>query len=507
MKKNKLFFLLISLRRGFFIASFCAKATKDKFALFVFFMRREAQHRFFYIFASLILGFFLAPLPYTLSPTSSLYAAFEDIALGARGEGLANSVTAVEGMDSIGINPAGFGGVRKFMSGTHFLSSYRTGAGDANFRSYAIGALVPKTFKSRNGTMGFLFRYRLNPGYTQEKTMQFGYSTWQLLRTKKGVLDFGGNFKMLGLTAIQSGDSASSFALDIGSILRLGDGKTVGLSFLNINSPAFDLAPITDKAPFTMRVGYAEDREDYLLSIDFVKRSGSSGSDGTYSLNSGYEYLWRTYKSGIFSTRAGLNLGDNSSSLSMGMSYKLVATEIFYSLSLPLTRTINAGHSLSLVIRFGARDIESEYERLIKQEVKYRRDLMEALDESAKREMILKNELNTLKEETDALKKQLNLEIKKTNKTSVAKKKLENIISRQQAASRELKRLEKKRKQNKLNQLRFQFSHDWQSYLKLKTGGAPNDVLKGVLGRIISQYQDTGIDISQATIELQRVIK
>ncbi|MCK5357122.1 MAG: hypothetical protein KAJ48_01905, partial [Elusimicrobiales bacterium] len=127
--------------------------------------------------------------------------------------------------------------------------------------------------------------------------------------------------------------------------------------------------------------------------------------------------------------------------------------------------------------------------------------------ESAKREMILKNELNTLKEETDALKKQLNLEIKKTNKTTVAKKKLENIISRQKKAAGELERLEKKRRQNKLNQLRFQFSHDWQNYLKLKTGGAPKDVLKGVLGRIISGYQDVGIDISQATLELQRVIK
>ncbi|MCK5582363.1 MAG: hypothetical protein KAI33_01155 [Elusimicrobiales bacterium] len=437
----------------------------------------------------------------------NVFGAFEDIALGARGEGLANSVTAIEGMDSMTINPAAFGSVRKFMSGTHFLSSHRTGAGDANLKSYSLGVLVPRMFRSRNGTMGFLFRYRLNHGYTQEKTMQFGYSTWQLLRTEKGILDFGANFKILGLTAIGSGDSANSFALDIGSILRLGDGKTVGLSFLNINNPAFNLDPITDKAPFTTRIGYSEDREDYLLSIDFVKRSGSSGSDGTYSLNSGYEYLWRTYKSGIFSTRAGLSLGDNSSSLSMGMSYKLVATEIFYSFSLPLTRTINAAHALSLVIRFGARDIESEYERLIKQEVKYRRDLMEALDESAKREMILKNELNTLKEETDALKKQLNLEIKKTNKTTAAKKKLESIISRQKKAARELERLERERKQNKLNQLRFQFSHDWQNYLKLKTGGAPKDVLKGVLGRIISSYQDVGIDISQATLELQRVIK
>ena len=154
------------------------------------------------------------------------FAAFEDIALSARGEGLANSVTAVEGMDSMTINPAAFGSVRKFITGTHFLSTHRTGAGDTNLRSYSVGALVPRMFHSRNGTMGFLWQHRSNTN-TQEKTLQFGYSTWQFLRTKKGVLDFGFNFKMLGLTALQSGESASSFALDIGTILRLGDGKTV----------------------------------------------------------------------------------------------------------------------------------------------------------------------------------------------------------------------------------------------------------------------------------------
>ncbi|MCK5584020.1 MAG: hypothetical protein KAI33_09520, partial [Elusimicrobiales bacterium] len=182
-------------------------------------------------------------------------------------------------------------------------------------------------------------------------------------------------------------------------------------------------------------------------------------------------------------------------------------TEIFYSFSAPLTRAVNIGHSVSLVIRFGARDIESEYERLIRQEMKYRTELMSALDESAKREMILKNELNALKKETDDLKKQLNREVKKTNRTFAAKKKLEHIINRRKKAGRELKRLERERRQNKLNQLKFQFSYDWQNYLKLKIGGAPKDVLKGVLGRIISNYQDVGIDISQATIELQKIIK
>ncbi len=47
---------------------------------------------------------------------------------------------------------------------------------------------------------------------------------------------------------------------------------------------------------------------------------------------------------------------------------------------------------------------------------------------------------------------------------------------------------------------------DWQSYLKLKSGGAPAEALKGALQRLVAQYQDTGIDISQATVELQGLL-
>jgi hypothetical protein len=40
----------------------------------------------------------------------------------------------------------------------------------------------------------------------------------------------------------------------------------------------------------------------------------------------------------------------------------------------------------------------------------------------------------------------------------------------------------------------------------MKAGGAPKEVLKGSLQRLLGQYQDAGIDISPATSALQQLV-
>jgi DNA repair exonuclease SbcCD ATPase subunit len=196
-----------------------------------------------------------------------------------------------------------------------------------------------------------------------------------------------------------------------------------------------------------------------------------------------------------------------ATALSAGFGWKHLASEISYGIAVPLTGAVSPAHSLTLALRFGDRDVESEYERLIRQEIKYRKDLVEALDESAKRENLLKGELASMKAETDSLAARLKetQQQKATVKNEAAR--LEAVVRRQAAAEAELKALAEKRAADKLNQLKYDFSVDWQGYLKLKGGGAPADVLKGTLQRMVSQYQDSGIDISQATVELQGLVR
>jgi hypothetical protein len=52
-----------------------------------------------------------------------------------------------------------------------------------------------------------------------------------------------------------------------------------------------------------------------------------------------------------------------------------------------------------------------------------------------------------------------------------------------------------------------EFRRDFEKYLKIKSSNASKDVLIQYLRRIIVEYQDKNVDISPATIELQRLMK
>jgi small-conductance mechanosensitive channel len=87
------------------------------------------------------------------------------------------------------------------------------------------------------------------------------------------------------------------------------------------------------------------------------------------------------------------------------------------------------------------------------------------------------------------------------------KEKLESIIEQQKRNEESLKELEKRREEQKKRMIEDEFKRDFENYLKLKSANTSKDVLIQYLRRIILQYQTEGIDISPATIELQRLVK
>jgi len=440
-----------------------------------------------------------------LSFTVPSFAVFEDIPAGARQAGFGGQGAALEDPLSLYGNPALPGASRKFETGAHFLSSERTTQGPADFAAYGVWALVPRMAYGKMGTLSIAGLYRDDGGVLTEKTISFGWGTWQLRRTAAGVLDLGANLKILQVSG-SGGISASGVGLDLGAAFRPDGNHTVGFSVLNLNNPSFDVG-FKDKAPLVVRLGVSERHEDYTLSLDLAKRTSSSGQPGNVSLNPGVEHVWRTERAGQLFSRTGLNLASRASALSAGLGWKHLASEISYGLSVPLTGAIVPAHSLTLALRFGDQDIEAEYERLIKQEIKYRKDLVEALDESARRENLLKEELSSMKAEIDSLNGRLKDTQAQKASVNSEKERLSAIVKRQAIAESELKAMAEKRKADKLNQLKYDFSLDWQNYLKLKGGGAPTDVLKSSLQRMLTQYQDSGIDISQATVELQSLVR
>lgn len=452
---------------------------------------------------------FFVILVLILHPSSfilSAWAVFEDVPAGARQLGFGGQAAALEDPLSVFSNPALPGASRKFETGADFLASRRTTQGPADFRAYGAWALLPRMSYGRMGTLTLAGIYRDDNGLMTQKTIAFGWATSNLLRTDAGLVDFGANFKILQAAAYDGGDSQSGLGLDLGAVFRPDNTHTAGVSLLNLNNPSFRVGAFKDKAPFVLRAGVCEKREDYVLSLDAAKRTASAGKKGNFSINPGVEHVWRTERAGRIFSRTGLNLAEHASALSAGLGWRRLASEISYGIAVPLTGTINPAHSLTLALRFGDRDIEDEYGRMIRQEIKYRKDLVEALDESARREGLLKEELSSMKAELDSL--NARLKDAQDQKASLAgeKERLAGVVRRQAAAEAELRALAEKRRADKMNQLRYDFSNDWQSYLKLKGGGAPADMLRGSLQRVISQYQDSGVDISQATVELQQLV-
>lgn len=439
-------------------------------------------------------------------PAMPAGAVFEDLPAGARQLGFGGRQAALE--DSLGFyaNPALAGSARKFGSGGHFLSSDRTTQGQEDVKAYGAWALVPRMAYGKMGTLSLGGVYGNYGGELKQKEISIGWGTWHLLRLESGVLDFGVNFKMLSASVSGGEESASGFAVDLGALFRPDDRHTVGLSILNLNNPAFSAGAADDNAPRVLRLGVSERREDFTLSADLAMRSASSGEHGNVSFNPGVEHVWRTERAGRLFSRAGLNLAERATALSAGVGWRRLSTELSYSAAVPLTGGISAAHSLTFSLRFGDRDLESDYERMMRQEIKYRRDLVEALDEAAFREARLKDELTQMKDEIDELSARLRSTRAQEDTERIEKERLEAVVRRQRAAEAELKALAAKRKANKLNQLRHDFKADWKAYVKLKSGGAPGDVLKGSLQRMISQYQDSGIDISQATLELRQLV-
>jgi hypothetical protein len=444
-----------------------------------------------------------------LPPSSFIppaHAAFEDTGIGARMRGLGDSAMALDDINGSVLNPALPGFARKFETGAHFEAGTRSSLGPLDADSYAFNAAIPRMAYGKLGTMSILGRYRTpGPGLT-EKTISLGYATWQLKKASVGVVDLGANLKFMRLASERTDDARMALGLDLGFLWRVNTRNSVGLSLLNVNSPSFKVGALNDKAPLAVRFGVAEKTEDYTLTLDVGSRSGAGGYKGSFSINSGFEYVWRTYRYGIFTSRTGLSLAEKASFLSFGAGYRRLAAEFSYSLLIPVNGTIVPGHAVSINFRFGDKDLESEYERLIRQEIKYRKDLVEALDESTKREVILKDELNGLNEEVDKLNFSLKAANKQKAEVSQAREKLESILERRLRAEAELKSLSEKKAKDQLNRLQLDFLREWRDYLKMRAGGAPKDVLKGALQRLVSQYQGAGIDISPATVELQGLI-
>ena len=214
-------------------------------------------------------------------------------------------------------------------------------------------------------------------------------------------------------------------------------------------------------------VGFLAKRKDYLFGLSFLNLKGGRAFFGfdrvtkfsvsrimdetslgfgfsvknadysSYYFSLSFSQLFRTYRYGYFCFVNSLFLGKKRDGINFGIFYNKDLWELAYSFGFSLNRPYKFSNGVSLTIYFGRRDVESDYERIIKREVKYRKDLMLELVNAAKRAERLKKDIARMQKDFDELSYNLkNLE----EKINLEKKEKENIILEKQRIKEKIRK-------------------------------------------------------------------
>ncbi len=431
-------------------------------------------------------------------------ASFEDSGYNARVTAMGGAATALlDDPVSAFINPAGLGGLRHDQFQLNYLRQFDLPGGKTDQSQFNGVAALPVDQQLLRGTFGITSLYNDQLGYAKERELGLSYATRGLIETDTGGLDFGGTIKNLS-KSFDAGGGADHPALDFGAIYRINDRYNLGASLMNFFQPGFSGPDGRDRAPLTLRAGFSEAVRDFTMDADVVERGASDGHPGGADLAAGFERWWPLERFGSAAARSGLTLGGRDKVWDWGLGWRIKGAEVDYAMTVPLQGSARFGHALSLVFHFGASDPEAEYEKVLSDEMQYRRQLTSALEAGQVKQWQLGDEIANMRREMEALRKQL---ADRTTSEADARRRLGDLEGRRRAAEERFKRIQQENARLAARTQGELFRDDWAAYQKLKNGGAPDSVLTDEVRRILLQYKDKGVDLSQANQELVRLLR
>jgi len=426
-------------------------------------------------------------------------AAFEDAGFGPRDIAMGGAFTAVtDDPGVIAYNPASLGQASALEASSTYLRQFHIPSGESDRDSTRAAVVVPLRQEILNGGLGFDVRYDRRTRVGGDRAIGIMYGTRGLSETQGGGVDFGGGMKLLTTSFESGGKAGTHLALDMGALYRFSDRYSLGASLLNFGSPKFG----GDRAPLTLKIGAAEQVRGVIFAADLTKRESSQSGNGQHTMALGFERWWATARAGQYALRSGMSLGEGTRTWSWGFGWRAQGARLDYSMTVPMTGTTRFGHGLSLAVRFGRADPEGEYEKLLSQELRYRRQLSEALESSSVKQWKLAEELNRMRGDMKVLRDEV--ELKRASETD-AKRRLRDLETRQQKAAETYEKLKAEREGTTRSVRVALFQEDWRSYEKAKLAGAADSVLLEQIGRILREYRDAGVDLSEASSELRRL--
>lgn len=426
------------------------------------------------------------------------FSFFGDYFYDAKISAAGNSCAASGSLFSFVCNPAAAGEQREIKSGVSYVNSNFTPAAQVKNSAVSFASVIPSRIKVYNMSYSFGYLSAYSGDY-ETKTMYLGAGSWRLKDYGGESLDAGINLKSLSLKGPKA--SETGLGADLGAVLRTED-LNLGISLINFKEPSFKENSV--KPGKIIKLGAAKNKEDYSLYADLTKRSFP---DNNYTISAGIERFFRTYEGSTVSALAGLGAGDNKSFISFGVGYEKMSYNLVYSLIASLNGPLTLTNGFSFVFRFGSSQEETEYQKLISREMKYRKDLMVSLDRNEQARIKLRQELEDTRKEIERLYEIIKDEKSKISQLEETKKKLDEMVKKNNQSREELRILEEKRRLERIKQIEENYSFDWKNYIKMKSSGASSAALKGYLQKLINQYQGQGVDISDAVLEMRQLSK
>ncbi|MCX7905519.1 MAG: hypothetical protein N2446_02320 [Elusimicrobiales bacterium] len=405
-------------------------------------------------------------------------------------------------------NPATFGQIRNLTTSLFYSDLNYDSGFIKKFTSQKFNFFYPLIWQGRNLSSLFSYEKReLNNLDLEIKSA--GIGSYHIRDMEDSYIDVGLNFKNLVAKGIKN---LSKNMYDLGILIRKNE-YLAGFSFENFNGGWGNSDYGISK---NMSFGISRFIADYSIGISIYHNSFKDKDSYLFSFSA--SHLIRTYRYGYFRLASSISNSSKINFLSFGVFYNRDIWEFSFSFSYLLNKPNYLNTSVGLTLYWGRKDIESEYEKIIKREIKYRKDLLEELYRASQREEKLKKNISEISAQTDELKYKIEmiekeLQKERFDKENVIKEKenvlkmLNVIMEKQRKEKEELESIERKRKEEKIKLIQKEFDREMETYRKFKLQNTSKIALINYLKKIISLYQDSGIDISEAITELLRLTK
>jgi len=363
-----------------------------------------------------------------LSLISIVYAAFENIGIGARPAGLAGAYSAL-GSDSYSLlyNPAGIGLVAKAEISAQYNKLY-VGLTDNSSLGYAyVGGVQPIRTTKNVASVGLGYLNFALEGLYSENTIVLGLASPALINK----FSFGLNLKYLtigyGSTEetnnalsnqalptgnpdklfAEHGNSLGTVSFDVGLIYRPAKNYSLGLAINDLTSPNISLANIPEVVlPQTIRFGLGHSGQTYALAADLVSRRDD------FQIAAGGEKSFGEK----FVLRGGVNFSNQQySNLAVGFGFigekknEPGGFNLDYALLYPLSgvKGTLGSHRISLTMKFGPPLEETgdvaELRAKLEREQKLRQEQEKKTKENEKALKEAREEVERLRRELDKL--------------------------------------------------------------------------------------------------------